>query len=163
MPELPKQYCIDTSSLIYLHRYYPRPVFASLWTHCEGLILNGRLFAPREVLRELERKDDAVRDWAASAGPFFVETDGEQLQFVEEILATFPRLIDHTKETPDADPFVVALARARRGGLAAADCHVVTDETWAGPGGVKMPNVCGHFGVPCVRLADMFQLETWAF
>jgi Domain of unknown function (DUF4411) len=72
-------------------------------------------------------------------------------------LAQFPNLIDPTKTTPDADPFVIALAIAESG-------VVVTSEHLAGPGGrPKIPNACAHFGVKYVNLLDYFRAKGWKY
>ena len=72
-------------------------------------------------------------------------------------------LVDTDKETPEADPFVIALALAKRSSLFKSECFVVTEETWAGPGGIKIPNVCADYRVPCIRLVEIFELEGWVF
>jgi len=127
------------------------------------LIEAGRLFAPREVLRELEKKDDEILAWAKNFPLIFIEPDAQQLQLVKDILAKHAGLIDPNKYIPDADPFVIALALSRRQGLFPSDCQVVTEEKLAGPGGLKIPNVCAAYNVPCIRLVNVFELEGWVF
>ena len=156
-------YCVDTCSLIELHRRYPRKVevFASLWEKVEALIENGRLFSPREVLRELEKQDDDVHNWAKNHKEIFVAPETNQLDRVKIILREHGNLVDPDKETPEADPFVIALAWARREALFPCDCYVVTEETPAGPGAgkTKIPNVCSAYGIPCIRLVTLFEQE----
>ena len=158
-----RTYCVDTSSLIHLHRDYPRKVFASLWDGCERLIEDGRFFSPREVFRELEKKDDEILRWAKDSWSIFVEPDEGQLRLVASIMYDSAGLVDAAKETPEADPFVIALAWSRRTNLLKTDCHVVTEETWAGLGGIKIPNVCAQYDIPCIRLVQVFELEGWVF
>ena len=102
-------YCTDTSALIELHATYGSDVFVSLWQKVAGLVKEGRLIAPREVLREIEKKDGLLK-WVKKYRKIFREQEIEQVQRAQEILSHFPNLIDPAKEIPDADPFVVALA-----------------------------------------------------
>lgn len=55
-------YCIDTSALIDLNRMYSRDIFPTLWRRLGDLVKSGRLFAPLEVLREVEKGDDELVD-----------------------------------------------------------------------------------------------------
>jgi len=54
-----------------------------------------------------------------------------------------------------ADPFVIALAKARDG------C-VVTEETMR-PNAAKIPNVCEHFGIEYAKLEGVMNKEAWTF
>ena len=54
-------YSIDTSALVDgRRRYYPPTVFPGLWENIEELIDAGGLFAPEEVLGDLQRQDDEI-------------------------------------------------------------------------------------------------------
>ncbi len=55
----------------------------------------------------------------------------------------------------DADPFVIAKA-------AVAERTVVTMEQRQ-PNAVKIPNICEHFGIPCMTLEDFMETEDWEF
>ena len=150
-------YCIDTCSLIELRRRYPRSVFPTLWGNIESLIHQGRLIAPREVLHELEEQDDELLDWTKRHRIMFKDLDQRQLQLVRDILRNFPSLVDPNKMTPDADPFVIALAISER-------CTVITEERQANPWErPKIPNVCENHNVRCIRLIELFEREGWRF
>lgn len=115
MPELFPGYCIDTNALIDLwRRKYAPDVFPSLWEKIESLISQGELIAPLEVLRELEKQDDELLKWAKAHKGIFRDLDYEQQLRVRNILKEFPRLVDENKETPEADPFVIALAMSKQ-------------------------------------------------
>lgn len=158
MAELFGGYCIDTSSLIDLwRRAYPRDVFAGLWKNIENLVAQGRLIAPREVKRELAKRDDALLKWANSHRHMFKSLDAQQAALVKQIQGKFPKLVDPNKETPDADPFVVALAISR-GFL------VVSSEIPANPGAdPKIPDVCKVYKVVHLDLLEFFRKEKWRF
>jgi len=78
----PAIYCIDTSGLIDLGRRYPERVFGALWREIERLINRGRLIAPREVLRELQRGDDEMYTWAKKHERMAIDLDQEQMSLV---------------------------------------------------------------------------------
>jgi len=149
-------YCIDTSALIDLGRHYPRKVFKGVWEKVEALVAAGDLVAPREVQKELEQIDDEVARWAKKQRALFKGLDSAQIQEVRAIVARFPNLVDLSKTIPDADPFIIALARTE--GLT-----VVTSEKPKGPGGQKVPNVCNDLGVPWLNLVPFFEKQGWRF
>jgi Domain of unknown function (DUF4411) len=98
------------------------------------LVGNDDIVSTREVLREIE--DGAVeglRDWAA--------------QNIER-----QKLL---KGGRNADPFIIAKA-------AVTQCTVVTMEQFR-PNAVKIPNICGHFGIPCMTLENFMESEGWEF
>lgn len=151
-------YCIDTSALIDLPRHYPQTVFPPVWSSLEQLIVAERLIAPKEVLRELAKKDDAVHKWARANGQMFVVLDGPQQTLLSQIMNDYQGWVDVSATTPVADPFVIALART--GG--SPRC-VVSHENAGGPGAVKIPNVCRGYAVEHIRLVDVFVKEGWTF
>lgn len=159
-------YCIDTSAIISLwKRAYSPDVFRSLWKNLESLISNGRFIAPREVLNELEKyvdKNDELLKWAKKHRRMFKDLNEEQINQVQNILKYFPNLVDPNKLTPEADPFVIALAMS-------IGWTVITSEKpanlTANPAArPKIPDACGHFNVKCIHdLLEFFRIEKWEF
>jgi len=87
----------------------------------------------------------------------FKDLTDEQIKKVKKILVDFPRFIDSDKETPEADPFIVALA------LTGGDT-VVTSEKMSNPGGrPKIPDVCEKKGLKWMPLIDFFKEMGWKF
>jgi hypothetical protein len=160
-------YCTDTSALIELHATYGSDVFVSLWQNVAGLVKEGRLIAPREVLREIEKKDDDLLKWVKKHRKIFREQEIEQVQRAQEILSHFANLIDPAKEIPDADPFVVALAiienTKREETLFKGHCIVVTQEKPSRGNRPKIPDVCQHYDIECISVAGLFRKEGWKF
>ncbi len=159
-------YCIDSSSLMELQRRYPRRRFPGVWQKLEGLIRAVRLIAPREVLKEILQGDDELARWAKRHRGMFKPVDAEQARAVAEVLAHCDSLIDPLSERPQADPFVIALARTGGdpgGGRSLfRPRHIaVTEEGRNHPR--KIPQVCAHFGIECIRLLDLFDREGWKF
>ena len=109
-------YCIDASSLINLRQYYRRNVFSGVWDKIEELAKEGRLIAPDEVHREIE-KDDVLGPWSKKNKTMFRKIDQEQVNAAKEVATQFPNLAKPGRSGSAADPFVVALAHLeeRRG------------------------------------------------
>ena len=158
-------YCADTSSLIHLSRDFPRDVFPSLWQQIEGLIGSGRLIAPREVRKEIELGSDELVRWAKKMRKMFMKPDALQTKEVQDILSNFPNLIDPASQKPQADPFVIALAKVGMGlqlGLQPASERVaLTEESKVKAN--RIPQVCTHFGIRSLNLIELFREENWKF
>jgi hypothetical protein len=157
-------YCIDTSSLIKLRRDFPQDVFPGVWENIEKLGASGRLIAPTEVLREIERGDDELVSWVRQHRKLFKKPDQAQLMAVREILAAFPVLAQASKETPEADPFVVGLAKAGNDAAGSSllpdrDRYIVVSEERRR----ATPQACSRYGIKCITLLDLFRREGWRF
>ena len=154
-------YVFDNSPLSTLFRNYYRRRFPSLWQRFDDLAANGDIVSTREVHREIE--DGAVeslREWAAQNGDLFTVPNPEEGAFVARIYAVqhFQQNIERQKMLKggrNADPFVIAKA-------AVTERTVVTMEQQQ-LNAVKIPNICDHFGVPCMTLEDFMETEGWEF
>jgi len=102
-------YIIDTSSLIELNKHNPMDIYHTPWKKMDGLVTSKRLYAPREVLDEIKRFDDALAHWAKKHPNMFKDPTMEQIEIVKEILKEYPSLIKKGKRFA-ADPWVIALA-----------------------------------------------------
>jgi len=149
---LPPGYVIDTSALIDLWKLHPRDIFPTLWGNVERLIHEENLIAPRQVLEELKRQQDALLVWAREQR-IFTDLDAEQVLFVTEIESRFPSLVDHQKQTPDADPFVIALSKG---------WIVVSSESFR-PTKPRIPDACAYYKLECLSLFDFFRKCGWQF
>ena len=59
-----KIYCFDTNSLIEpWTKYYSYDMHPAFWKHIELLIKRNRLITSSEVYKEVERKQDSLKDW----------------------------------------------------------------------------------------------------
>jgi len=157
MEDLFPGYVIDTSAFIDLwRRRYPRDVFPTIWQRIDELINSGELIAPDEVLGELKIQRDDLADWAKKQS-LFKSLDAEQISYVQKIIGQFPNSFDPQKTTPDADPFVVALALSK-------GWKVITSES---PGGTsprkKIPDLCVHYKIPCLSVLEFFREKQWTF
>jgi hypothetical protein len=150
-------FVIDSSSLIRLSRENPRVKYSSLWDRVEELIDRGFLRAPREVHRELERRDDELLEWSKARGELFVDPDEAQTRELVELLKKFPTLVDSDRIGPFADPWVVALA-VHLSSPPADPWIVVTEEQPKGAGSTKIPDLCTAFGIECINLIGLVSL-----
>lgn len=154
-------YVFDTSALITLFKNYYRRRFPTLWQHFDELVDNGDVVSTREVRREIEDGPvDSLREWAAQKGELFTMPNAEEATFVARIYAVqhFQQNIERQKLLKggrNADPFVIAKA-------AVTERTVVTMEQLR-PHAAKIPNICDHFGIPCMTLEDFMETEGWEF
>jgi len=86
-------YCIDASSLINLNQYYKRKVFSGLWDEIEEMVHTGRLIAPDEVRREID-KDDLLGPWAKKNKKLFRKPDQEQMDTAKDVIKHYPSLCE---------------------------------------------------------------------
>ena len=83
-------YCIDTSALIDLKWVYPWVTFPTLWEKIGNLIKQGRLIAPQQVLKEIEKKDDELLKWLKKHKKMFKMLNQQQVDTAKDILSKLP-------------------------------------------------------------------------
>ncbi len=152
------KYSIDTSAILDAWvRYYPPDVMPGLWEKLEELIQRGDLIASKEVLVELEKKDDDAYKWAKKNIDMFREIDNDIQFAVTKILKEHKRLIDTRKSRSMADPFVIGLAMVE-------NCKVVTAEKPTNnlekP---NIPDVCNALEIPCISILELCREQNWRF
>lgn len=151
-------YSFDTSSLLNGRRdLLPPGTFVTLWSNIESMIATGEIRCVDEVRNELGRRDDAIHDWAKSQTDLFVPLTADVQLAAREVLAAHPKLVGVGGRRNSADPFVIALARARDG-------VVVTEELLTGKiGNPRIPDVCDAMGVRWLNLVRFVQEQGWTF
>lgn len=154
-------FVFDTSSFRVLRHYYPNR-FPSVWAGVEDLVTAGELISTREVFNELERFDDPgpLLAWVKDHKDIFATPNNDETEFVARIFQVqhFQTLIAQKAiltGRPVADPFVVAAAAVKAG-------TVVTQERFK-ENAAKIPNVCQHFGIPCMDLEEFMTIQGWNF
>jgi hypothetical protein len=148
-------YVIDTCALIDLWHRYPPVTFDSLWTKIDELVKEGRLRCPGQVLAELRRRDDEICEWLEKRNDRVVlREDVTVFNHAQHLVSKLKGLIDHSRTGPQADPFVIALAKS-------LGWTVVTSERTKGIGAVNIPSVCRAEAVPCLDLIRFFAREGW--
>ena len=155
------KYVFDSNSLINLFKHYYPGRFPSLWEKFDALVSEGKLISVREVFNEIGSIEDSLGIWAKKQkNILFLESTVEELQFVGEIFKVrhFQAMIrkqERLKGKPVADPFVIARAKI-------LNACVVTQEKGR-ENAAKIPNVCDHFGIPCINLEGFMKKERWTF
>lgn len=155
-------YSVDTSSLMeWQARYYPLDVFPSVAANFAALIKAGRFLAAGLVHEEVEAVGTSeLINWAKENEAMFIPTP-DVLAEALSIQNQFAGLRDPKAEFEEADAYVIALARIRRG-------IVVTQET---PAAEKrnpkrthfIPDVCRELGIPSISLLGLMRREGWKF
>ena len=168
MTDTKHYYVIDSCSLIELNRKYPIDIFPTVWQKVESLIDKGFLVSPKEVLKEIEKGDDNLKEWSKKQTKLFKNLTVKQIQIVQEILAKYPKWLNEDSMTPIADPFVIALAIEMEKDPQTTITEtikkriVVSEERISGKK-TKVPYVCHQYGIECIFLIDMFRNEGWVF
>ena len=151
-------YSFDTSSLLNGRRdLLPPGTFVTLWTNIELMITAGDIRCVDEVRNELAKREDVIHAWARSQPDLFVPLAADVQLAARDVLSAHPRLVGVGGGRNTADPFVIALARARKG-------VVVTEETLSGNiSKPRIPDVCDAMGVPWLNLVRFIQQQGWTF
>lgn len=157
-------YALDTNSISQIYRFYYQDIFRGFWESFHDLVRSGRASSVEEVRAELMRRRElgaAVRNLVQVNPGFFPEPTVLEQQFMARIFAVphFRELVNQQARlqgTPVADPYLIAKAGVR------PELCVVTEESYR-PNAAKIPNVCRHFGIPCINLRQMMTELGWRF
>jgi len=139
-----KRFCLDTNVFIEgWNKYYSEDLCPSYWEILDSLARAERVSAPIEVRREIQKHDDALAEWVASRPYLFEEITIDVQHQLRQIMASYGRLVDNTRQRSIADPWVIAFAKCE-------NAIVVTKEMPAGPNTdrIKIPDVCQALNVP---------------
>ena len=154
-------YVFDTGPFIALKHFYPA-TFPSLWAKIDRLADDGTLRSVLEGFNELQRSNDSdvISEWAKQHKAIFARPDDQEMMVLQRIFAVphFQALVSKQAMLTGkavADPFVIAAAKVSGG-------TVVTLERLK-PNAAKIPNVCAHFGVPCIDLETFMAQQQWTF
>ena len=154
-------FVFDNGPLSHLFRHYYRSVFVTLWDNFDALVDGGAITSAREVLREIEDSSiEPLRIWAADNVGVFQAPTAKEAACVAQIdqVPHFQQNIEMQKILKGglvADPFVIAKAKIE-------GKTVVTTEKFK-PNAAKIPNICRHFGVPCMSLEEFMEGQGWKF
>jgi len=152
----------DTNCLSNVLNHYYRDRFPSFWEKFDEMVGSKRLISVREARFELKGKfdDTTIERLKEHNDGFFDEPTIEELAFITQIysISHFRQNLDRKKLLQGgyfADPFVIAKARIK-------GAIVVTEEDRP-ENGVRIPNICDHFGIGCEKLKGFLVRENWTF
>lgn len=121
-----------------------------------------KVISVREVKSELEDKFDKrlIEQLKMYNAEIFEDPTVEELTFITKIysISDFQQNLDRKKLLKGgyfADPFIIAKAKIKNG-------TVVTEENHP-KNGVRIPNICDHFGILCLNLEGFLIKEDWTF
>lgn len=137
-------YCLDSNVYIEAwNKYWSIDLCPDYWGLLDSMARKGLIYSPVEVKSEIEKVHDDLYRWVKQRDYLFQEIDETVQIHLREIMRHFPRLVDSIKIRSVADPWVIALARAKGG-------TVVTKEDSVGPDSnrVHIPDVCESLSVP---------------
>jgi predicted nucleic acid-binding protein len=132
-------YVVDNNVLITLMAHHPqdKPAYRAIWDEIDSLIKQKKIFSTMVVYEEIMRylgKDDRLKKWAVSHKKrFFISPDEETWQLAQGIAKKFPDLLDKKKlqtGEPDADPFLIALAKAEGATIITQERKDLTEYQW---------------------------------
>lgn len=124
----------------------------------DGLIADGSLIAPVDVLLELEKKEgDALYKWCKERDKMFLELHHFEPK-ISYIMSKYPRLVDTVKGKSGADPMVIALALSNDPSLT-----VITEEYGGSAAKPKMPFVCREEGLRSINFLQLIRDKKWTF
>ena len=161
-------YCVDTSALVTMHRYYPGRIIPDLWKNVEELFKQNKFrshdFVYDEIVPESETKDDLAK-LVLKYKPCFRAITKRQAQLVPEILSLFPHLIDSRSKKDQADPWIVAMVVEFMEEISLfgndSEFIIVSTESENSPN--KIPAVCRHYKVRHMNLFQFFEDNGWQF
>ncbi|MGH9792946.1 MAG: DUF4411 family protein [Candidatus Acidiferrales bacterium] len=98
MSEISVPFSLDTSGILDAWvRHYPPDVFPAIWTNMDAAAKAGEIVVIDDVVRELERKDDAIHEWVKQREAMIVTIDSPIQANVVQIMSKYPRLVDTKK------------------------------------------------------------------
>lgn len=146
-------YCLDTNVFIEAwNKYYHKDFAGDYWRKLDDLAKAEVIFATEEVKREIDKIDDALKEWLRGREYFFRKIDDKVQECLEQVFhdPKHHRLVDSTKQRSIADPWVIAHAMAM-------DAVVVTKEQFETnqTKRIKIPNVCEAMGIEWIDDFEM--------
>lgn len=147
-----KRYVIDACALINMAKNYNmgKSIFKAIWDRIDEMIEQGYLITSSETKDEL--KDDDLIKWSKSHLDIFVALNKNIQQKTTMVLGEFPNLIQmKSSGNSNADPFLIALAIEE-------DACIITDEGHGNNFAPKIPDVCMHYGIECIKSTRFIDL-----
>lgn len=155
-------FIFDTNSLSNILNHYYASHFPSFWARFDLMIKSKNIISVREVYNELTNRfeEDKIERIMNENSEFFANPTIDELNFITQIYA-----IQHFQQNLDkkrilsggffADPFVIAKAWKLNAG-------VVTEEENK-PNAARIPNICDHFNIPCLKFEGFLNENDWTF
>ncbi len=165
-----KKYVIDSRLFIISRDYYPG-TFPSFWEKMDEMIANKTISSVQEVYEELERyggEQKHLLTWIQNNKKIFTQPTPEEQQKVRDIfeIRKFQQLISKKNQLmgwPGADPFIIAKASVIGGAVVTGELPIKRNRAGKIQGKPKIPDVCAHFGIPCITPKKFMEEQNWQF
>lgn len=155
-------YLFDCNSLSNILNHYYQDRFPSFWDKFDEMVEAGKIISVREVGNELTGKfeEDKIERLKKQNDDFFRNPTSEELAFITRIYSVkhFQQNLDKKRILRGgffADPFIIAAARAENG--------TVVSEEEIKPNAARIPNICHHFEIHCIKLEGFLTEMDWKF
>jgi len=161
-------YCMDTSALVIIQRYYPKELFPDLWRNLELLFRDARIISHDFVYDEIVPKNgkkDEMANLVSKNKKYFKRITKRQAQLVPEIIGLFPNLIDPKSKKNEADPWLIGLVieEMELKGIFGEESEFVIISTESKKNPNKIPAVCKHYKLRHMSLFEFFEDNGWRF
>lgn len=161
-------YCVDSSALITINRYYPKTVFPDLWVHLEGLFQNMKIYSHQMVYDEIVPASgpaDEIGRLFSKYKSSFKSITNRQGQLALQILTNFPKLIDPRARRDQADPWIIALVleKMEQENLFGKDFDSIIVSAESEKSESKIPAVCKYYQIRHYNLFQFFEDNGWEF
>ena len=156
MPPVPT-YNIDTSTLIYLEKYYPREDFELIWENLENAFKEKRIYVTDNVWKEVQAytdKEAPLVVWMKDRKEIMVrKVQDEHMIKAAEIIRDNPDIIKDNISVDsaikeNADPYVIAHSFVEKTVIITGEKKYLNSS----PSKIRIPHVCEKYGVECVSL-----------
>lgn len=148
-------FVFDADIWIRIGRNHPPDIFLSLWERLDAAIGDSYLRSPEEVLHELRQGSDDLAARLEQKNGLFVPLEPDIQAASREVINRFG-LHDPTSDRNRADPFVVAVARARGGIVVTGEAPRRSDTA-----PYKIPDACRELGLECLGWFDFLRRVGW--
>jgi hypothetical protein len=158
-------YCLDASVYIQAYRtYYAFDLAPGFWRSLKEHAERGVIISPIAVYVELAKGNDELAKWAKeNKEVVFSEPDQRVVEALRQIV-DFSNLRYQDKHwvrdfLDGADPWVIAHAKAHNLIVVAMEgnkgSEQINQKSKQFIGKIKIPNMCGHFGVKCISTFEL--------
>ena len=141
-------------------------IFKGIWNNFDLLVKKKSLISSKEVFKEISKRDDELTRWGKRHIGIFKPINIDIIQKVKEILGKFPQLADINKTTPNADPFLIALALEpipQRTLIPIIKKKIIVTQEKLKENKINIPSVCKFYRIECINLLELFRKERWTF
>lgn len=161
-------FCIDTSALVRIFRFYPRDLAEQIWDKLKDSFYEEETISHILVYEEIttrSKEQDFLSKCITPLRSFFKGMSFNQAGKVSKIVKRFPGIIDPNKEKDEADPWLIALAIEEKKQLdlfsPSKKLYLVSEESERKP--FRIPAVCKHYGVNHIDLEGFYKTQGWGF